>query len=388
MPSNKLTSLTSLATPASADLLYLVDVSDTTDDPAGSSRKVTLAAVFGVGPFSYDFGSGGDNEAFGDNAGRAAASGGNNVCVGKGAGSALTSGADNVVVGSTAGDAVTTGSGNTLVGFSAGGAITTGGANTLVGNSAGGSITTGGNAVIVGASAGSALTTAQRCTLVGSGAGAGVSSGDSNTVIGYLSGQSVGSGTNNTLIGHQSGYAVTGSHNTWIGSIPGAGTLTSGTGNSLLGYDTDTQGTATTDGVALGRAAKCGSNTLDLSPYCYSLSGRRLSSTSTDRQLANIAWEWVDSTDATRKARATLNAYDTAARECVRLEASGTAPMLSFYGGSAVAQYATTGTATGYTGGGGTALTHTDTFTGNTGSTAYTIGDVVRALKLVGLIAA
>jgi len=40
-----------------------------------------------------------------------------------------------------------------------------------------------------------------------------------------------------------------------------------------------------------------------------------------------------------------------------------------------------------HTGGGGTALTHSDTFTGNTGATAYTIGDIVRSLKLLGVIA-
>ena len=113
-----------------------------------------------------------------------------------------------------------------------------------------------------------------------------------------------------------------------------------------------------------------------------------VSSTSTNRAQGDIDTAWADSTDATRKARVVLRAWDTAARECVRLEASGTAAMVGLYGTAATAQYATTGTVTGYTGGGGTALTHSDTFTGNTGSTAYTIGDVVRALKLLGVMAA
>ena len=39
----KLTGLTSLATPASGDQLYIIDVSDTTDDPAGSSRKISYS---------------------------------------------------------------------------------------------------------------------------------------------------------------------------------------------------------------------------------------------------------------------------------------------------------------------------------------------------------
>lgn len=113
-----------------------------------------------------------------------------------------------------------------------------------------------------------------------------------------------------------------------------------------------------------------------------------VSSTSTNRAQADFDTTWVDATDATRKARVVLRAWDTAARECLRLEASGTAAMVGLYGTAATAQYATTGTVTGYTGGGGTALTHSDTFTGNTGSTAYTIGDVVRALKLLGVMAA
>jgi hypothetical protein len=39
----KITDLTPLATAASDDLLYIVDVSDTTESPEGSSKKITLA---------------------------------------------------------------------------------------------------------------------------------------------------------------------------------------------------------------------------------------------------------------------------------------------------------------------------------------------------------
>lgn len=44
MADAKLSALTS-ATPATGDLLYLVDVSDTTDGAAGSSRKAVLSAA-------------------------------------------------------------------------------------------------------------------------------------------------------------------------------------------------------------------------------------------------------------------------------------------------------------------------------------------------------
>lgn len=63
-----------------------------------------------------------------------------------------------------------------------------------------------------------------------------------------------------------------------------------------------------------------------------------------ERAQALLAPSWVVSTDATRTARLTLSAYDaTAAREALRLEASGTAAMVGFYGGAAVAKPTVTG---------------------------------------------
>ena len=51
------------------------------------------------------------------------------------------------------------------------------------------------------------------------------------------------------------------------------------------------------------------------------------------------------------------------------------------------AQPATTGTVTGYTTGTGTTVTADGTFTGHTGTSAYTIGDIVLALKQQGFLA-
>ena len=48
----------------------------------------------------------------------------------------------------------------------------------------------------------------------------------------------------------------------------------------------------------------------------------------------------------------------------------------------------TTGTVTGFTAGAGTAVLSDSTFTGDSGSTAYTIGDIVLALKTIGVLAA
>jgi hypothetical protein len=67
---------------------------------------------------------------------------------------------------------------------------------------------------------------------------------------------------------------------------------------------------------------------------------------------------------------------------------TGASQKLGFFGVGPVAQQAGTGTTTGHSAGGGTAVDDASTFTGNTGSTAYTIGDVVKALKNLGLMAA
>ena len=49
-----------------------------------------------------------------------------------------------------------------------------------------------------------------------------------------------------------------------------------------------------------------------------------------------ISTSWIDATNATRKAKLSLSAYDTAARLGMEIEASGTAARLAFYGGTTV----------------------------------------------------
>jgi len=58
------------------------------------------------------------------------------------------------------------------------------------------------------------------------------------------------------------------------------------------------------------------------------------------------------------------------------------------FGSSPVAQQAGAGETTGFTAGSGTGVNDDSTFTGNTGTAAYTIGDIVVALKNYGLMAA
>lgn len=58
----------------------------------------------------------------------------------------------------------------------------------------------------------------------------------------------------------------------------------------------------------------------------------------TNQQQGAIDTAWVDATNASRKARMLMYAYDTAAREGIRIEASGTAAMIGFLGAAAVAR--------------------------------------------------
>lgn len=65
-----------------------------------------------------------------------------------------------------------------------------------------------------------------------------------------------------------------------------------------------------------------------------------------EREMATLIPAWATSTDASRKARAVLSVYDTAAREILRGEASGTAPMIGFLGAAAVVRQTLAATAT------------------------------------------
>ena len=59
---------------------------------------------------------------------------------------------------------------------------------------------------------------------------------------------------------------------------------------------------------------------------------------------------------------------------------------LGFYNATPVIQPSVTGTTTGFTAGSGTAVQSGSTFTGGTGTKAYTIGDIVKALKSLGIM--
>lgn len=60
------------------------------------------------------------------------------------------------------------------------------------------------------------------------------------------------------------------------------------------------------------------------------------STTTFGQTVFDISTPWATATHASRKGRAVLSVWDTAAREAIRMEASGSAPMLGFFGVTAV----------------------------------------------------
>jgi hypothetical protein len=69
-------------------------------------------------------------------------------------------------------------------------------------------------------------------------------------------------------------------------------------------------------------------------------------------------------------------------------ESSGTiTPLLGLYGATPVARHSSTGETVGFTQNSGTAVNDASVFTGNVGSTAYNLNDIVKALKNIGVLA-
>jgi hypothetical protein len=245
-----------------------------------------------------------NNIAIGASAIGSAAGGSNNVAIGGNAGQPITSGTQNTLVGGASGGALTTGSDNVAIGYQTLDACNTGAQNTAVGKSALGASTTASNNVAVGYNAGLALTTGDFNTVVGSNAFAAAGSFSSNTAVGHeamtLGGSQFNTavgrqsmagaagGVGNTAVGYQAGYRFSGNYNTAVGygagqtagntyltavgynaaayNTAGSGTfvganaginLTSGVGNTALGYNALNGGGGSTaaNNTAVGNSA-------------------------------------------------------------------------------------------------------------------------------------
>ena len=116
-----------------------------------------------------------------------------------------------------------------------------------------------------------------------------------------------------------------------------------------------------------------------------------ISSTLTARNCGYVDATFNNSTDASWTGNLFLyagdyNSANAAKRLGLQVQSNGSVALVGLFGATPVVQPATTGTTTGYTPGTGTAVTIDGTFTGGSGSTAYTVADIVLALKQLGLL--
>ncbi|MBN1585763.1 hypothetical protein JW899_05370, partial [Candidatus Uhrbacteria bacterium] len=256
--------------------------------------------------------SGSGNTAIGYQAIVSSNGGSNNTAIGYRVGYSISTGNDNVLVGSRAGDAITSSSGNIAIGSNALGAMTNNGtgytvaighnalssltdgaANTAIGYNALLTATSGGFSTAIGYNALDSMTTGyyntaigynslnsesggNYNTAVGSGTLASSDGGYNNTAIGRNALATLSVGADNTAIGSGAGYYNrTGGYNVSIGKdagkgvsnssnvsnsvmvgyLAGAGILTGGDDNVLIGSRAGDAVTASAGNIAIGSNA-------------------------------------------------------------------------------------------------------------------------------------
>ena len=260
------------------------------------------STAFGVGALRYQT-TGLQNSAFGNLALRSLTTGQLNSALGVSALALLTTGVRDTAVGNLALTNATTANDNTAIGYSALLNISTTPANVGIGYQAG----------RYQADGSTALATASSSVYIGASA-RGFSDADNFSVV--IGSAAIGLGANTTVLGTI--------NQTTAATIYGAGThsLTDATTNAAVTVESLIKNVT---GAGVGAAGL----------------GPRLvfgaeSSTTADTTQADITATWTDSTHATRKSRLALSAYDTAAREGLRLEADGSVARLGFFGATAV----------------------------------------------------
>jgi hypothetical protein len=305
-----------------------------------------------------------------------------NMFLGAGAGNTTTTGTQNMCVGSSAGDALTSGSANMILGGSAGGATADGTNNTFIGRSAGRLNVSGGYNSAIGAFALEKTTTSAN-TAIGCNALQDQTSGQRNTAIGYFAATNLITNSNNVAIGYRTGENLAGNNNVVIGYE--AGFNLASAGNILIGYEAGYRQTTTAnqliiDNVQRADAATEAQNaflygsmtaggflqlnigtttnnapkdTLKLQAWVSTASTGAANGfgvglpfyaeTATDttyQQQGLISTSWIDATNATRKAKLSLSAYDTAARLGLEIEADGSAAKIGVLGATPIVRQA------------------------------------------------
>lgn len=129
------------------------------------------------------------------------------------------------------------------------------------------------------------------------------------------------------------------------------GSNTRGRWGALKAGTRDAGTTTIVDGLTLGHQISSGTPGVGLG---IGIQLNINSSTTADQNAARITAEWVVATHASRTARGIWNVYDTASREAIRVEASGSAAMIGFLGAVASVRQASGANVTNNVTSGGT----------------------------------
>ena len=244
--------------------------------------------------------AGASSERFGAGAGNAVATGTENIAIGSGALETLAAGVKNVAVGVDALNLLAGGSSNTAVGWN----------SLLNANTASLSVGVGYESLLA------------------------VTSGVGNIGIGYKASSKITSDHWSVAVGYLALGEATGLGNVQVGAFStGVPVLTTGTENVLLGYNTDTTTAGTSRTVAIGSyAASTTNGECAFGPYLNYWTLNAFSSTPQIRTQVSLETNWLDSTDATRKAQLVVSVWDTAKRAAFHCDADGTGANFSFFG--------------------------------------------------------
>jgi hypothetical protein len=343
-----------------------------------------------------------------------------NIFIGKQCGSSYTSGNCSTAMGYQAlritvngGAPGATGEGNSAFGYVALGVNTTGESLSAFGYTAGASNTTGIESCYFGAAAGYSNQTGNGCTAIGHQASK-LATGTKITSLGWQAGYNDTTGFDNLYLGASCdagaagiqnaaaiGYAVTvsTSHtmvlgNSSLATVRNAGNNTCDLGSSALPWKSlywGTQafapdGTKSAPGYSWTNDTTSGWFRAASGAFNFSVSGAsylQLSATALSLSSGMVLRWWNGSLDSAGAYDVVITRTGTKALQILN-DSSGS---LGFFAASPVVQQAGTGETVGFTAGGGTTVTDASTFTGNVGSKAYRISDIVKALKNLGLMA-
>lgn len=280
----------------------------------------------------------------------------NVITLGAGAGAGITSGGQLILIGWQAGNLLKTETNSIVIGRQAyaqqATALATSLQNVFIGdfvanafNGGGdeGNVAIGHNAMR-GAASGSAKSVA-----IGVGANQSVNGGFFNVIIGYQAANSGTSLNSSVILGYQAGFRQTTAGNLFIVDNVARASTTVEAQNCYLygsmtanGYLQLNIPTTTNNAVREAYKAQAYVSTGSTgAANGFGVGYSWYAETATDatyQQQGAINTAWIDATNATRKAKMSLSAYDTAARLGIEIEASGSSAKLGFYGATPVTQ--------------------------------------------------